>query len=132
MKDIFPEALTPGRWGRFMPAEAGRRWEPVSSKPRRDSYVGPLKAPKASGRRAAQWMNPRTSNTSDQDPAPAPAPAHNFRMLQNSELARAMGFDDEETTYEFVGNVGEVTRQIGNAVPVNLAEALVRAMLEEG
>ena len=31
-----------------------------------------------------------------------------FRMLQNPELARAMGFDDEETTYEFVGNVSEV------------------------
>ena len=54
-----------------------------------------------------------------------------FRMLQNTELARAMGFDDEETTYEFVGNIGEVTKQIGNAVPVNLAEALVRAILEE-
>ena len=55
-----------------------------------------------------------------------------FRMLQNPELARAMGFDDEETTYEFAGNVSEVTKQIGNAVPVNLAEALVRAILEEG
>ena len=55
-----------------------------------------------------------------------------FRMLQNSELARAMGFDDEETTYEFAGNVSEVTKQIGNAVPVNLAEALVRAILEQG
>ena len=54
-----------------------------------------------------------------------------FRMLQNDELARAMGFDDEETQYEFHGNVGEVTRQIGNAVPVNLAAALVRATLSE-
>ena len=52
-----------------------------------------------------------------------------FRMLQNDELARAMGFDDEETRYEFHGNVGEVTKQIGNAVPVNLAAALVRATL---
>ena len=52
-----------------------------------------------------------------------------FRMLQNPELARAMGFEDQETTYEFVGNVGEVTKQIGNAVPVSLAAALVRATL---
>ena len=52
-----------------------------------------------------------------------------FRMLQNPELARAMGFEDEETSYEFVGNVAEVTKQIGNAVPVNLAAALVKAAL---
>ena len=53
-----------------------------------------------------------------------------FRMLQNAELARAMGFEDEETSYEFVGNVGEITKQIGNAVPVNLARALVKAALD--
>ena len=52
-----------------------------------------------------------------------------FRMLQNPELARAMGFEDDETSYEFVGNVTEVTKQIGNAVPVHLAAALVKAAL---
>ena len=52
-----------------------------------------------------------------------------FRMLQNAELARAMGFDDDESSYEFKGNVAEVTKQIGNAVPVNLAAALVKAIL---
>lgn len=52
-----------------------------------------------------------------------------FRMLQNDELARAMGFDDEETTYEFSGTATQVTKQIGNAVPVNLAAALVKATL---
>ena len=52
-----------------------------------------------------------------------------FRMLQNPELARAMGFNDDESGYEFVGTVSEVTKQIGNAVPVNLAAALVRAIL---
>lgn len=51
-----------------------------------------------------------------------------FRMLSNRELARAMGFDDGETEYEFVGNVAEVTKQIGNAVPVNLAAALVKSI----
>lgn len=55
-----------------------------------------------------------------------------FRMLNNRELARATGFDDEETTYEFVGNVAEVTKQIGNAVPVNLAAALVTSILGAG
>ena len=55
-----------------------------------------------------------------------------FRMLQNPELARAMGFEDDETSYEFVGNVTEVTKQIGNAVPVHLAAALVKAALGGG
>ena len=55
-----------------------------------------------------------------------------FRMLQNDELARAMGFEDEETSYEFVGNIGEITKQIGNAVPVHLAAALVKAALDPG
>ncbi len=53
-----------------------------------------------------------------------------FRMLQNKELARAMGFEDEESEYEFVGNISEVTKQIGNAVPVHLAAALVKAILK--
>ena len=50
-----------------------------------------------------------------------------FRMLTNGELARAMGFEG----YQFTGNVGEVTRQIGNAVAVNTAAALVTAILGE-
>jgi site-specific DNA-cytosine methylase len=53
-----------------------------------------------------------------------------FRMLKNRELARAMGFDDQETEYEFTGTQTEITRQIGNAVCVNLASALVTALLE--
>lgn len=54
-----------------------------------------------------------------------------FRMLTNRELARAMGFDDEQMRYEFTGNVAEVTRQIGNAVAVRVAEALVLAIFGE-
>ena len=46
-----------------------------------------------------------------------------FRMLNNDELARAMGFSDEEAVYEFVGTKSQVTKQIGNAVCVNLAAA---------
>ncbi len=52
-----------------------------------------------------------------------------FRMLENLELARAMGFSDNESTYEFVGNKSEITKQIGNAVPVHLAKALVKEIL---
>jgi len=52
-----------------------------------------------------------------------------FRMLTNRELARAMGFSDDEAEYEFTGNISEVTKQIGNAVPVNTAAALVKAIL---
>lgn len=52
-----------------------------------------------------------------------------FRMLRNGELARAMGFSDEEGAYEFHGTVAEVTKQIGNAVPVHVAAALVKAVL---
>ena len=52
-----------------------------------------------------------------------------YRMLRNTELARAMSFTNEEREYQFVGNVTEVTKQIGNAVPVRTAAALVKAML---
>ena len=52
-----------------------------------------------------------------------------YRMLQPRELAAAMGFPED---YEFAGNKTEVTAQIGNAVPVNLARALVGELLEDG
>ena len=51
-----------------------------------------------------------------------------FRMLGNPELARAMSFDDEEQQYEFTGNIAQITKQIGNAVPVRMAAALVKAI----
>jgi DNA (cytosine-5)-methyltransferase 1 len=51
-------------------------------------------------------------------------------MLEPKELARAMGFPDTETAYEFAGNKTEITKQIGNAVPVNLAAALVGALMQ--
>jgi DNA (cytosine-5)-methyltransferase 1 len=49
-----------------------------------------------------------------------------YRMLQPRELAAAMGFPPE---YEFAGNKTETTKQIGNAVPVNLAKALTKKLL---
>jgi DNA (cytosine-5)-methyltransferase 1 len=52
-----------------------------------------------------------------------------FRMLEPKELARAMGFSDHEAEYEFVGTKTEITKQIGNAVPVNTATALVSAIM---
>jgi DNA (cytosine-5)-methyltransferase 1 len=48
-----------------------------------------------------------------------------FRMLQPHELAAAMGFD----AYQFTGNKTEIVKQIGNAVPVHLSEALCTRLL---
>lgn len=49
-----------------------------------------------------------------------------FRMLQPQELAAAMGFPSD---YQFAGNREARVRQIGNAVPVNLAKALCSTLL---
>lgn len=49
-----------------------------------------------------------------------------FRMLRPPELARAMGFE----AYQFTGTREEQVKQIGNAVEVNTAKALVMAILE--
>jgi DNA (cytosine-5)-methyltransferase 1 len=50
-----------------------------------------------------------------------------FRMLRPHELARAQGFPDD---YRILGNRAEQTKQIGNAVPVNTAKALAKAVME--
>lgn len=47
-----------------------------------------------------------------------------FRMLKPRELAAAQGFRPD---YKFTGKQEEITKQIGNAVPRNLARALVLA-----
>jgi len=49
-----------------------------------------------------------------------------FRMLKPHELARAMSFGDD---YKFEGNREEQVKQIGNAVPVELAKALCKELL---
>lgn len=49
-----------------------------------------------------------------------------LRMLTNAELAAATGFPKG---YRFAGSTRDVTRQIGNAVPVNLGTALLTALL---
>jgi DNA (cytosine-5)-methyltransferase 1 len=49
-----------------------------------------------------------------------------FRMLKNHELKKAQGFPEN---YVITGNITEQTKQIGNAVPVNTAKALVRAIM---
>lgn len=51
-----------------------------------------------------------------------------FRMLRPRELARAQGFPD---SYEFSGGSADATKLIGNAVPVNLAEALCLSLLSQ-
>ena len=50
-----------------------------------------------------------------------------FRMLQPHELARAMSFPKG---YKFSGNREQVVKQIGNAVPVELAAALCGASMQ--
>lgn len=50
-----------------------------------------------------------------------------FRMLQPHELAAAMSFPRD---YQFAGNREQRVKQIGNAVPVSIATALCRALLE--
>jgi DNA (cytosine-5)-methyltransferase 1 len=47
-------------------------------------------------------------------------------MLKTHELKRAQGFPDD---YVITGNTREQTKQIGNAVPVNTAKALVLASM---
>lgn len=49
-----------------------------------------------------------------------------FRMLNPRELARAQSFPE---SYEFVGNKGQVVKQIGNAVPVSTSMALCQSIL---
>jgi DNA (cytosine-5)-methyltransferase 1 len=49
-----------------------------------------------------------------------------FRMLKPHELAAAMSFPSD---YKFTGNVGDQVKQIGNAVPVQLARAHAMALL---
>lgn len=48
-----------------------------------------------------------------------------FRMLQPHELAAAMGF----VGYQFAGTKTEIVKQIGNAVSVEMAEALCASIL---
>jgi len=117
--------------------------EAENQEPRAHSIDEPL--PTVTGRGAGNLVTPTAAATVVQEAIEAGVDPNRiifvdgqphlldirFRMLENGELARAMGFDDEESSYEFVGNITEVTKQIGNAVPVNMAAALVRATLAE-
>lgn len=51
-----------------------------------------------------------------------------LRMLKPHELARAMSFGDD---YQFAGNQGDQVRQIGNAWPCRLGEALIHVLIKE-
>jgi len=50
-----------------------------------------------------------------------------FRMLQPHELAAAQGFPQD---YKFCGTKTDITKQIGNAVPVNLSRELAKTILQ--
>lgn len=49
-----------------------------------------------------------------------------FRMIQPKELAGAMGF---KPTYKFYGRRRDVVKQIGNAVEVHMAKALIGSLI---
>lgn len=51
-----------------------------------------------------------------------------LRMLQPRELARAMSFDDG---YQFSGKKGDQVKQIGNAWPCRLGQALIETLIGE-
>lgn len=51
-----------------------------------------------------------------------------FRMLKWPELAAAQGFRRD---HKFTGNVRDITKQIGNAVPRRLARAIVAAVMSQ-
>lgn len=53
-----------------------------------------------------------------------------YRMLTTRELARAMSFEVDGVAYPFKGTATDITKQIGNAVPVRTAQALVSALLD--
>lgn len=53
-----------------------------------------------------------------------------FRMLKVVELAKAMGFVTERHDYRFSGTETDQVRQIGNAVAVEVAEALAYMQLK--
>lgn len=54
-----------------------------------------------------------------------------FRMLEPHELAAAMGFTTEETSYEFAGTKTDQIKQIGNAVSVAKMKACVGAIMAD-
>lgn len=54
-----------------------------------------------------------------------------FRMLEPHELAAAMGFEGEDSKYEFAGTKTEQIKQIGNAVSVAMMKAEVKAIMAD-
>ena len=68
------------------------------------------------------------------EPSPTITTVNNFihpfedRMLTPRELARLQSFPD---SFEFCGTLTSITKQVGNAVPPLMAEALAKNILEE-
>ena len=53
-----------------------------------------------------------------------------YRMLHWSELARATSFEDQGHSYHFTGTTTEITKQIGNAIPIRTGTALCMQALQ--
>jgi DNA (cytosine-5)-methyltransferase 1 len=50
-----------------------------------------------------------------------------IRPLQILEYARIQSFPDD---YKFSGKIGQIYKQIGNAVPINLAKAIAKEIMK--
>jgi DNA-methyltransferase (dcm) len=72
----------------------------------------------------------RPAPTIQAQPGPYVGPFHwDNRRLRTAELKRLFTFPDE---FEFVGSRASVQAQVGNSVPPRLAEAVIRALGDEG
>ena len=96
-------------------------------------------APSVTGKAASQWAFGRPATTVMGDGRVFPPDGHHAYQGRGSwsthaikvtleELATLQGFP---SGYQFAGNKRSRARQIGNAVPPALAEAVVRALTEE-
>lgn len=102
------------------------------------------------GRNAFKWrsrywtfllrLDPdRPSTTLQAQPGPWVGPFHwenvstddgakRARRLRSNEILRLMSFPDD---FKIVGTRADIQRQLGNAVPVELGKAVVRALMEQ-
>jgi DNA (cytosine-5)-methyltransferase 1 len=136
--DPLNTVTTKARFGLVQPFVVPQFGERPGQAPRTHDIEAPL--PTVTGHDAGALVEPVAAPAADQVDGDVPLDRLvniggrpylldiRFRMLRNHELARASGFSDDESEYEFAGNVAEVTKQIGNAVPVNTSTAIVAAL----
>jgi DNA (cytosine-5)-methyltransferase 1 len=133
LDEPLPTVTAGARGVRFIePFLAAHFGEGPSQSPRTHSLDDP--APTVTGRGAGDLVVPTLTEASADAPADRVVEIDGklyvldikFRMLQPSELARAQGFPSD---YQFSGTKSDRTAQIGNAVPVSVAYALMKQAL---